>query len=171
MRHKTQLIFTIVNWGVPTVLQSIAILRYCTIWKYFNKFQSGNLFKLITRITCTHTIQYCNRNTNTFFYYKAKSTYAAFLILIFNIRNLYSWRYIAPIAVFTFLPTTHSTIIRNASTTNNNNVSIPTTCNSDPTATIFRVYLQILFGLSEISIHTLVSYTISAEPYREALIT
>ena len=79
--------------------------------------------------------------------------------------------YMAPKTVLILLPTMHSTIPRNANTTDNNNFSTPTVCNSGPTTTIFSVYQQTLFGLREISIRTLVSDTISAEPYRKALVT
>ena len=79
----------------------------------------------------------------------------------------------APSAVLTFLPTTHSIMTSNTNSTNtthNNNVLIPIACNSGPTAILFCVYQQNLFGLNEISIYTLVSDTTSAEPYRKALI-
>ena len=58
----------------------------------------------------------------------------------------------------------------NDNTTKNNNVSTPTACNSDPTKSNFGVYQQTLVWSSEISIDTLISDDISAEPYYKALI-
>ena len=79
--------------------------------------------------------------------------------------------YMVPKAVLILLPTMHSKITSNANTTNNNNVSTPTVCNSGSTATISGVYQQTLFGLSKISIHMLVFDAISAGPYLKALLT
>ena len=73
--------------------------------------------------------------------------------------------------VLAFLPTIHPTMTSNDNTTNNNTISTPVACNGGPTATILGVYQQMLFGLSEILIETLVSNAISVEPYRKALIT
>ena len=88
--------------------------------------------------------------------------YVDFLTIIFKIHNslhMYFICYMAPKTVLILLPTMHSKITCNANTTNNNDVSTTTVYNSGSTATIFDVYQQTLFGLSEISIHTLVSDT------------
>ena len=49
----------------------------------------------VTRITCTKTVQYCNRNTNSIFYCLVKSTYVFFLTLTLITTNYCSGTFLA----------------------------------------------------------------------------
>ena len=76
----------------------------------------------------------------------------------------------APTAVISFFTTTHTTIMTTSNNTlqqNNNSTIGGSGCS---VASTFGVYQQTAVGLSDLSIRTLVSDPISAEPYRKALI-
>ena len=109
------------------------------------------------------------------FFCSVKSTFIAFLVLTLNSRKLLQQhlfqRYITPTVVLTFLPTTHSTVTSNITTTNDNNVSNLTVCNSGATASNFDMYQQTSIDSNEISIRTLVLDAISTETYRKSLIS
>ena len=76
----------------------------------------------------------------------------------------------APTAVIIKLTSTTTTMNNNSHTTLTKNALSVSNRINGPISSYFGVYQQTKIGSSKVSIHTLVPASISAEPYRKALI-
>lgn len=114
-------------------------------------------------------------NMATIYYCSDKSTLAIFLVYNRSSHKLLQHHLLAlPLEVLiqypTIYPTTTITITSTNIDNHNNFYLFQTASTGGPISSYFDIYHSTFVGNGDITIHTLVPATISAEPYRKALI-